>query len=59
MIEYGLYEFERLRLAHVSVRLFADCGTKEYGMPTYEVLVGAPKAASLPILQGVVRPTLS
>lgn len=58
MIEFGLYELERLRLVFMTVRLFADCGTKSHGMPVYEVLVGAPKAASLPILEGAVRPKL-
>lgn len=42
-IEYGMYELDRLALIYIRVRLFADCGTPEAGMPTYEVLVGALK----------------
>lgn len=41
-LEYGLWEFGRLSLVRVTVRLFADCGTiTGQGMPTYEVIVGA------------------
>jgi hypothetical protein len=32
----------RLRLSVAGVRLFADSGTKEHGMPIYNVVVGAP-----------------
>jgi len=34
----------RLRLITVAVRLFADSGTPEHGMPIYHVVVGAPRA---------------
>lgn len=45
-IEYGIWEYGRLALIRMTIRLFSDCGTVDgVGMPTYEVLVGALKGA--------------
>lgn len=59
MIEYGVYEHGRLLLAHLSIRLFSDSGSQDgHGMPIYEVLVGAPRVAALPVLLGQSKPVL-
>lgn len=42
-VTFSTEGFERLKLLVASVRLFANSGTNDRGMPIYEVVVGAPK----------------
>lgn len=42
-ITFEISRFGRLRLLVVGVRLFANSGTEEHGMPIYEVVFGASK----------------
>jgi hypothetical protein len=39
---YDAWITPRLRLVLAAVRLFADSGTKDHGMPIYTVVVGRP-----------------
>ncbi|MBX3521159.1 MAG: hypothetical protein KF835_14200 [Xanthobacteraceae bacterium] len=51
-VEYGIYRDKNFALVYSTVWLFASSGTRDQGMPIYEVILGIPRDDLIPYLEG-------